>query len=232
MQHFKTFDEVWERASRRKGGNKALRALLSEPLGNEELAALPDAAILAVMCKCIFQAGFSWKVVDQKWDGFKAAFHDFEPEVLTTLTDTEWETYVTDKRIIRNPQKIRAIRSNLWFVMDTAMEFGSFGRFLADWPGTDLIGLFRQLKKDGSRLGGATGQRFLRYAGKDTFIMTGDVVDALKMLGLEIADRPSNQRDFAAIQAAFNYWHDETGLPYQQLSMVMARSVGENYSDF
>ena len=229
MHHLKSFDQVWARASARKGGDAELRALLSGPPGDEQLIELPEASFLAIMCKCIFQAGFSWKVVDQKWDGFMAAFHEFDPEVLTTLTSTEWEDYIRDRRIIRNPQKIRAVRGNLWFVMDTAMKYGSFGQFLADWSGAELVGLFRHLKKEGTRLGGATGQRFLRYAGKDTFILTRDVVACFRKQGVEVADHPSSQRDLAAIQTAFNRWHEETGLPYQHLSMVMARSVGENY---
>jgi 3-methyladenine DNA glycosylase Tag len=227
MKTVKSFEEVWERASDRKDGDATLRASLSDPLKNEDLALLPESLFLSVMCKCIFQAGFSWKVVEQKWPGFEEAFSGFEPEILTTLSAAEWEAFARDKRIIRNPQKIRAVRGNLWFLMDTAMVHGSFGQFLADWPETDLVGLFRLLKRDGKRLGGATGPRFLRFSGKDTFVLTRDVITCLKRQGLEIADNPVSKRDLTAVQAAFNRWHEETGLSFQHLSMVMARSVGE-----
>ena len=228
MKNIKSFSGVWARAATRKGGEEALRAALSDPIANDALALLPDAHFLSIMCRCIFQAGFVWKVVEYKWAGFEEAFSGFDPEILSTLSDKEWEAFASDKRIIRNPQKIRAVRGNLWFLMDTVMAHGSFGRFLADWAEEDLVGLFRLLKRDGKRLGGATGQYFLRFSGKDTFIFTGDVITCLQRQGLEIADRPVSQRDLQAIQAAFNYWHAETGLPYQQLSMVMSRSVGEN----
>lgn len=35
------------------------------------------------------------------------------------------------------------------------------------------------IKKRGSRLGGSTGQIALRFMGKESFILTGDVVNAL-----------------------------------------------------
>ena len=37
-------------------------------------------------------------------------------------------------------------------------------------------------------------------------------------------------RDMKAVQAAFNSWHEESGLSYRQMSAVMARSIGQNRS--
>ncbi|HKI61099.1 MAG TPA: hypothetical protein VKA31_02290 [Mariprofundaceae bacterium] len=134
-----------------------------------------------------------------------------------------------DERIVRNGQKVRAVRDNARFIDDVLMEHGSFARFIADWPCSDLIGLFEFLKRRGARLGGMTGQRVLRNIGKDTFILTADVVRALQEAGLAIADCPSSRRDLSAIQWQFNDWHAQTGLPYAHLSRIAAFSVGENY---
>jgi len=41
-----------------------------------------------------------------------------------------------------------------------ALEAGSLAGFIADWPESDLVGLFELLKKRGSRLDGMSGQRF------------------------------------------------------------------------
>jgi 3-methyladenine DNA glycosylase Tag len=230
VQRLKSFTGVWERAADRKGGDVALRDLLDDPMETVELENVPDARFLSVMSKCVFQAGFSWKVVDQKWPGFEEVFSGFDPDILTTLSDREWEGFVRDSRIIRNPQKIKAVRGNLWFLMDVAMEHGSFGQFLADWPPAKLVDLFKRLKRDGSRLGGATGPRVLRYVGMDTFILAPDVVTCLRRQGIEISGMPTSKRDLSAVQAAFNQWRAETGMPFQHLSMVMAYSEGENYT--
>jgi hypothetical protein len=60
--------------------------------------------------------------------------------------------------------------------------------------------------------------------GKDTFIPTYDVVAALN--AQNIVDKvPSSQRDQAAVQAAFNEWHEQSGRPMCQLSMMLAYTV-------
>ncbi|MFM9597188.1 hypothetical protein ACKI1O_48495, partial [Streptomyces scabiei] len=55
------------------------------------------------------------------------------------------------------------------------------------------------------------------------------VVLCLRDAGLDIAEVPSSRKDMAAIQAQFNAWAAETGLPYAHLSRLCAMSVGENY---
>jgi hypothetical protein len=84
------------------------------------------------------------------------------------------------------------------------------------------------LKQHGSRLGGQSALWFLRRAGKDCFILSRDVVVTLRGAGLDIAERPSSKRDLKKVQDQFNYWHEETGLPYSHLSRIAACSVGEN----
>jgi hypothetical protein len=46
----------------------------------------------------------------------------------------------------------------------------------------------------------------------------------------EIAESPTSKRDLAKIQAQFNAWAQETGLPYTHLSRICAMSIGENYA--
>jgi hypothetical protein len=96
---------------------------------------------------------------------------------------------------------------------------------VARWPSQDLIGLFRELKKGGARLGGMTGQRVLRNMGRDTFIITPDVVRCLQRAGLDIRDNPSTARELRLVQQTFNDWHAATGLPYSHLSRLCAMSV-------
>ena len=79
------------------------------------------------------------------------------------------------------------------------------------------------------RLGGRTGQYFLRFIGKDSFITSTDVVACLRDAGLDISQTPTSKRDLAKIQAQFNVWAKETGLPLTHLSRICAMSIGQNY---
>ncbi len=88
-----------------------------------------------------------------------------------------------------------------------------------------MIELFALLKNRGSRLGGMTGQRVLRNMGKDTFIVTADVVRCLQRSGLDIGDNPGSKRELRLIQDTFNRWHEGSALPYSHISRVCALSL-------
>jgi 3-methyladenine DNA glycosylase Tag len=226
MQQFKT---IRARAAKRKGGDPALVALLPKVKSAKALAQIADDRILADLTKRIFSAGFVWGVIEAKWPGFEAAFVGFIPKRLLAQPDEFWEGLARDTRIVRNPQKIIAVRTNAQFVADIAREHGSFGKFLAEWPPTDQIGLLDLLAKRGARLGGRTGQFFLRFVGKDSFVLSADVVACLREAGLDISENPTSKKDLGKIQAQFNAWAEETGLPFTHLSRICAMSIGENY---
>ncbi|MDX8411529.1 MAG: DNA-3-methyladenine glycosylase I [Mariprofundaceae bacterium] len=173
------FDAIHHRAVERKGGASILKLLLPVVLTPEQLAAKDASRFLAEMARCLFQAGFVWRIINQKWAGFEEVFHGFELNAVLGLSSEAWDEIASDKRIVRNGQKIRAVRANAHFIEGITIEHGSFPRFIADWPSADLTGLFALLKQRGSRLGGNTGQRFLRNVGKDTFVLSRDVVRLL-----------------------------------------------------
>jgi 3-methyladenine DNA glycosylase Tag len=219
------FQDIYERAAKRKGGAAALDKLLASPKTAAELEATPDHRYLAGMTKCVFNAGFSWKVVEQKWDGFEETFLGFEPRRVVALNDEDLDALMRNPQIIRHGTKIRATRDNARFVLDLAEEHGSAGHFFATWPTDDIVGLWALLKKRGSRLGGASGQYFLRFAGVDTPILSRDVVAAL--IGEGVVDKtPTSQRDLKAVQAAFNEWRAESGRSLTEISRILAFSKG------
>ena len=224
-----SFKAIRARAAKRKGGDKALAALLPKVTGQKALARLTDDRVLAEMAKRIFSAGFVWSVIEKKWPEFEAAFLGFEPPRLLLQPDEFWEGLAGDKRIVRHPQKIMAVHGNARFVADIAREHGSFGKFLAQWPVDDQAGLLDVLAKRGVRLGARTGQYFLRFIGKDCFVTSTDVVACLRDAGLDISQNPTSKRDLGKIQAQFNAWAQETGLPLTHLSRICAMSIGENY---
>ncbi len=226
----RAFATIRARAAERKGGEDVLRTLLPAAPGNAQVAALSDDRILSIMAGRIFSAGFVWRIIEQKWLGFEAAFLGFEPKRLLFQPDDFWHDLASDTRIVRNPQKIRSVRENAVFVDRVSTEHGGFGKFLAQWPGDDQVGLMAFLGKYGSRLGGNTGQYFLRWAGWDGFIVSTDMAAALRDAGLGIAENPISKKDLAAIQAQMNVWAKETGLSYLHLSRILSMSIGENRS--
>lgn len=224
------FAEIRARAARRKGGEEVLASLLGPVADNKAVARVGDDRILSTMSERIFAAGFVWRVIEQKWPGFEEAFLGFEPKRLLFQPDDFWHDLASDSRIVRNPQKIRSVRENAAFVDSVSREHGGFGRFLAEWPADDQVGLTAYLAKHGSRLGGNTGQYFLRWIGWDTFIISADMSAALRDAGVEIAENPVSKRDLARIQWQLNEWKEETGLSYGHLSRILSMSIGANRS--
>jgi len=225
-----SFKTILARAEKRKGGPKALEKLLPAKPSAKALEKLGDDRILAEMTRRVFSAGFAWSVIEQKWPGFEKAFLGFKPAKLTFQPDDFWHDLLSDTAIVRNGAKINSVRDNAAFVQEIAREHGSFGKFLARWPSSDEIGLLNLLNKRGSRLGGNTGMMFLRFIGWDGFVTSQDVVACLRDAGLDIAAEIKSKGDLAKVQAQFNAWAGETGLPYVHLSRICAMSIGENHA--
>lgn len=219
------FNTILERACERHGGKAAIDELMPAVRSTRALARDKNDRWLAQMTRCVFQAGFVWRVVDRKWDDFEDVFFGFPPEKIVMLSPEQIDRFAQNPRIIRNRQKVVGVQANAQFILDIAQEHGSFGKFISAWPEDDLIGLFSLLKKRGSRLGGMTGQRVLRNMGKDTFVVTGDVVRCLQRAGLDIRDNPTSQRELRLIQAVFNQWQQDSGAPYSHISRICALSL-------
>jgi 3-methyladenine DNA glycosylase Tag len=225
------FKTIRARAEKRKGGPAGLQKLLPRKPDPKALAKLTDDRILAEITQRVFSAGFAWSVIEAKWEGFEAAFLGFQPGKLMFQPDDYWDGLLRDQRIVRNGAKIQSVRENATFVQAIAKEHGSFGKFLAKWPSSDEVGLLDLLAKRGNRLGGNTGQMFLRFIGYDGFVTSQDVVACLRDAGLDIGPEAKSKSDLAKVQAQFNAWAEETGLPYVHLSRICALSIGENRSE-
>ncbi|ESZ01253.1 DNA-3-methyladenine glycosylase I [Mesorhizobium sp. LNHC209A00] len=224
------FKKIRARAANRKGGEAELISLLGPIPDNAAVADVTDDRILSTMAERVFAAGFVWRVIEQKWPGFEEAFLRFEPKRLLFQPEDFWHDLASDQRIVRNPQKIRSVRDNAAFVERVSREHGGFGNFLAEWPADDQVGLMTYLGKHGSRLGGNTGQYFLRWLGWGAFVISADMAAALRDSGLDIADNPTSKKDLDKIQVQINRWAGETGLPRRHLSRILAMSIGENHS--
>ena len=208
----------------RFGSAEALEARLPVPATAETLRAVPDDRYLSQISLRVFRAGLKHSLVDAKWPAFEEAFFGFVPQKVVLMGAEHLERLMGNTRLIRHPGKLASVPRNAQMILDVAAEHGSFGAFLADWPGEDIVGLWRYLARHGNQLGGLSAPRLLRMVGKDSFIPSEDVVAALKAQGI-VDKAPSSQRDLAAVQAAFNAWRAESGRPLCQLSMMLAYTV-------
>ncbi|MCK7548140.1 DNA-3-methyladenine glycosylase I [Marinobacter koreensis] len=219
-----SFAPIHDRAARRKGGETAMAALMPRIAGPGELEARGDDRYLSEMTRCVFKAGFVWRVIENKWPDFESAFQGFVPLYWQQVPPEVLEELAKDERIVRNMQKIRTVPENARMIVDASREHGSFGAFLSQWPSDDQAGLLLWLKRHGSRLGGASAQYFLRRVGWDGFILSPDVVTVLEREGLVDAS-PGSKKRLIQAQEAFNRWHRETGLPYSHLSRIVSFSI-------
>ncbi len=219
------FQQIFDRAAAFHGGTKVLEDLLPKPLSPKKLKAIPNDRWLAHMAKCVFRAGFSWKVIDNKWANFETAFDGFDAHKNAMKSDDDLSELLKDKGIVRNWEKIKSVRRNAVFLVDVAKQHGSAGAFFAQWPADNMVGLWEVLKKHGSRLGGTSGSYFLRGMGVDTFIFSGDVVKALVTQGI-IDKAPTSKTAQRAVQSAFNEWQVESGRSLSEISRTLSCSVG------
>ena len=220
----RTFDSIFAQAAALKG-SKTLESLLPEPKTNAQLQSETDDRYLAEMTKAVFRSGFVWKIIENKWPGFEEAFEGFDTMACAMLSDEDLEVLSQDTRIVRNAKKIGAVRGNAQFVREVKGSHGGFGAYLAAWPEDDIVGMWADLKRRGERLGGNTGPFFLRFVGKDTFMLSADVVAAL--VDMDIVEKtPTSKKALAAVQEAFNEWRGQSGRPLCQISRVLACSVG------
>ena len=228
MAKLEKFADIISRACERKGGMAAVEALLPDTLSSSEIAQYSDAQLLSAMSKRVFQSGFVWRVVDNKWPAYEKAFFDFEPQKVLMLSPEQIQQRASDATLIRHQKKTQAIVDNAYMVQSLAAKHSSFAEFIAHWPSEDIIGLWQLLKKQGARLGGNTGAYFLRSIGKDTFILSNDVQGYLKAKNVVDAGFTS-QTGLKQTQAAFNTWQQESGLTLAEISRMISLGVGDNY---
>lgn len=222
------YREIYDTVRRRFDSDEALEACLPKALAAEALRHKGDDRYLSAMTQRVFQAGMQHSVVDARWPAFEEVFRGFEPGEMALLGPEQIDDCMRDDRIIRHRAKLQTIPRNARFVLEIREEQGSFGAFIAGWPGTDIIGLWRLLARRGARLGGRSATGFLRLAGKDTFLLTSDVVARLKAAGV-VDGEPTSLHDLQVVQDAFNELQQASGRPLCQLSALLALSINPTF---
>jgi 3-methyladenine DNA glycosylase Tag len=222
----RSFDEILALAATHHGSPEAVLEKAANSHAVADPTTVSDDRYLATMTRCVFNAGFNWRVIEAKWDGFEAAFLGFNPHKVAFMSDEDLDRLVSDERIVRHGAKIRSTIENARFIVTEAEQHGSFGAFLAGWPAGDQAGLLAYLGKHGARLGGATGQYALRFSGHDAWIASGDVSAALVREGVLDQPKATSKSTLKAVGEAINTLAEQSGRPRAVISRVLALSVG------
>ena len=79
-----------------------------------------------------FQAGLSWITILRKREAFRAAFDNFQPEVIANYNDRKINSLVKNKEIVRHRGKITATISNAKIYLEIEKRKG-FNNFLWEY---------------------------------------------------------------------------------------------------
>ena len=76
------------------------------------------------------QAGLSWITILRKREGYRRAFHAFDPQRVAQMTEEDVERLMQDSSIVRNRLKIRSAIRNAAVFLQLQQEHGSFDHWL------------------------------------------------------------------------------------------------------
>ncbi|MBY0501528.1 MAG: DNA-3-methyladenine glycosylase I [Alphaproteobacteria bacterium] len=94
------------------------------------------------------QAGLSWETILKKREGYRKAFHHFDPHKVAFMSNMELETLRENPGIIRNRLKIYGTRQNARVFLKIQDEFGSFDSYVWRFVnGTPLINHWKHSKE-------------------------------------------------------------------------------------
>lgn len=76
------------------------------------------------------QAGLSFETILKRREGYRKAFHNFDPMKVAHLSDSKLEHLLKNPEIIRNRLKVYSARQNAKVFLEIQKEFGSFDTYL------------------------------------------------------------------------------------------------------
>lgn len=124
-----------------------------------------------LMLECM-QAGLSWAIILNKYEGLCEAFDDFDPNIMSTYNDKKIEELLLNPQIIRHRLKIKAMISNakafleiektqsfseyIWSNVNNKQIINNINQehFIATSPISDKLS--KDLKKKGFKFVGST----------------------------------------------------------------------------
>src|ERR1700747_1321723 len=81
------------------------------------------------------QAGLNWSLVLKKREGYRRAFHNFDPEKVARYSERKIQILVSNPEIIRNRMKIEAAVRNARAFLKVQEELGDFDSYCWNFVG-------------------------------------------------------------------------------------------------
>lgn len=85
---------------------------------------------LDIMTMAVFQAGVSWAMVRNKWPGFRKAFSEFDPTVVSKFDQKDIDRLMDDTSILRSEKKIRGTVENARVIVELDSKHNGFQNYL------------------------------------------------------------------------------------------------------
>jgi len=127
-----------------------------------------DDAYFENLTHVIFQAGLSWKMIEEKWPNFQKAFDNFSIDRVARFNEDDIKRLMTDSSIVRNQKKIFATVHNARQFQKIRKEFGSFKSYLDRLDKSKNYSLvIKELSKIFKHLGPSSARIFLYSVGED-----------------------------------------------------------------
>jgi DNA-3-methyladenine glycosylase I len=79
------------------------------------------------------QAGLSWLIILRKRDGYREAFHNFDPARVAKYTARDVERLMKNPGIVRNKLKVESAIKNARGFLAIQKEHGSFDKYIWDF---------------------------------------------------------------------------------------------------
>ncbi|HEY9715369.1 MAG TPA: DNA-3-methyladenine glycosylase I [Chroococcales cyanobacterium] len=117
-----------------------------------------------IMTMAVFQAGTSWAMIHNKWNGFRAALGNFDPAVVAKFGDKDLAGLLETPGLFRSEKKFRAVIQNAKTLVRLDKEMGGFKRYLRLFK--DYESLSTDIKKQFEGIGELSAYYFLFRAGE------------------------------------------------------------------
>ncbi len=122
-----------------------------------------DAGYFEKITQAVFQSGFSWEVIRNKWPNFQAAFANFDVDKVSSFSEMDVERLLEDRGIVRNGRKIEATIHNGRVCQELISDFGTFHAYLRSMDELDYYEKEKQIIKQ-FKFMGPMGAYFFFYS--------------------------------------------------------------------
>lgn len=85
------------------------------------------------------QAGLSWEIILNRRIEYRKAFHNFDVNKVSSMSDLELDSIIYNSGVIRNRSKIYSARNNAIIFISIQKEFGSFKNYIWNFSKNKII---------------------------------------------------------------------------------------------